>query len=65
MASVMSNHVLARGRGEKRLPRPFKLRPVDHHRDRHRARSPLQAPGKSRINLEGVRDAFAVWVEES
>lgn len=62
----MSNHMSSQGAcGEKRLPRPFKLRPVDHHRDRHRARSPLQAPGKSRINLEGVRDAFAVWVEES
>jgi hypothetical protein len=47
------------------LPRPFKLRLVDHHCDRHRARSLLQAQVKFLINLEGVWDAFAVWAEES
>lgn len=36
------------------MPRPFKLRLVDHHCDRHRARSLLQAQVKFLINLEGV-----------
>lgn len=67
MASVLSSHslILLWEGGEKCLPRPFKLRLVDHHCDRHRARSLLQAQVKFLINLEGVWDAFAVWAEES